>query len=93
MKKLLILTGPQGSGNHLMAKIFSTHPEVAGWTALSEKYWVTSISVPFINYGKESAHDLEKFIKKVKSIFMLLKATGLMRRSKRPQDETKPRYR
>ena len=29
--KLLILTGPQGSGNHLFAKIFSSHESVRGW--------------------------------------------------------------
>lgn len=40
MKKLLILTGPQGSGNHLMAKIFALHPDVGGWKELLERYWI-----------------------------------------------------
>lgn len=38
-KQLLILTGPQGAGNHLWSKIFSLHPEVYGWKSLLENYW------------------------------------------------------
>jgi hypothetical protein len=38
-KKILLLTGPQGSGNHLWSKIFSLHPEVFGWKTLLENYW------------------------------------------------------
>ena len=29
--QLLIITGPQGSGNHLFAKIFASHRSVYGW--------------------------------------------------------------
>ena len=29
--KLLILTGPQGSGNHLFSKLLSLHEDVVGW--------------------------------------------------------------
>jgi hypothetical protein len=36
---MLILTGPQGAGNHLWSKIFSLHPEVYGWKSLLENYW------------------------------------------------------
>lgn len=79
---LLIITGPQGSGNHLFSKIFSHHKDVYGWNALykntwvghdqevfqpywldpkklkdfdwtQSKYFVTSISCPFINVAKE----------------------------------------
>lgn len=38
-KKMLVLTGPQGAGNHLWSKIFSLHPEVYGWKTLLENYW------------------------------------------------------
>ena len=38
-KKMLILTGPQGAGNHLWSKIFSLHPEVFGWETLLDNYW------------------------------------------------------
>ena len=31
MAKILIITGPQGSGNHLYSKIFAMHPLVNGW--------------------------------------------------------------
>ena len=36
--RLIILTGPQGSGNHLLSKIFNTHPSVNGWD-MKNKYW------------------------------------------------------
>jgi len=50
MKKLLIITGPQGSGNHLFSRILSTHPKVGGWKALLEEYWVPSDLEPFAEY-------------------------------------------
>jgi len=39
-KKILVVTGPQGSGNHCWSKIFSSHAEVCGWSELTKKYWV-----------------------------------------------------
>jgi len=50
MKKLLIITGPQGSGNHLFSRILSTHKSVGGWKSLLEKYWVPSDEEPFAEY-------------------------------------------
>jgi hypothetical protein len=50
MKKLLIITGPQGSGNHLFSRILSTHPTVGGWKSLLTKYWVPSDEEPFSEY-------------------------------------------
>jgi hypothetical protein len=47
MKKLLIFTGPQGSGNHLWSKIFALHPEVTGWSALLDTYWIPHDQEPF----------------------------------------------
>lgn len=49
-KKLLIVTGPQGSGNHLFSRLFSKHPAVAGWEELLDKYWVPSDQEPFAEY-------------------------------------------
>jgi hypothetical protein len=50
MKKLLIITGPQGSGNHLFSRILSTHADVGGWKSLLDKYWVPSDEEPFAEY-------------------------------------------
>ena len=36
--KLLILSGPQGSGNHLFAKLFTMHPSVEGWPMLRDEW-------------------------------------------------------
>ena len=36
--KLLIVTGPQGSGNHLFAKLLSMHPAVIGWPMLKDEW-------------------------------------------------------
>ena len=52
-KKLLILTGPQGSGNHMWSKIFSQSEKVQGWTQLTKNYWVTHGLEPFTNIWKD----------------------------------------
>lgn len=49
-KKLLIITGPQGSGNHLFSRLLSLHPEVSGWEDLLDQYWVPSDQEPFADY-------------------------------------------
>lgn len=49
-KKLLIITGPQGSGNHLFSRLLSLHPDVSGWEELKDKYWVPSDQEPFAEY-------------------------------------------
>jgi hypothetical protein len=90
MKTLLILTGPQGSGNHMWSKIFALHPQVSGWSALLNTYWighdqepladcwqdpsqlsqrdwgthnyyVTSVSVPYINNGTATVPNFKTF--------------------------------
>jgi hypothetical protein len=61
-KKLLIITGPQGSGNHLFSRLLSLHPDVSGWEELKEKYWVPSDQEPFANYWvKPELLNLDKF--------------------------------
>lgn len=50
MKTLLILTGPQGSGNHLWSKIFALHPRVQGWRALLNDYWIGHDEEPWAQY-------------------------------------------
>ena len=49
-KKLVIITGPQGSGNHLFSRLLSLHPEVKGWEELLDKYWVPSDQEPYADY-------------------------------------------
>ena len=49
-KHLLIITGPQGSGNHLFSRLLSLHPNVSGWEELKDKYWVPSDLEPFADY-------------------------------------------
>ena len=49
-KKLLIITGPQGSGNHLFSRLLSLHSSVSGWEELKTKYWVPSDQEPFADY-------------------------------------------
>jgi hypothetical protein len=50
MKKLLIITGPQGSGNHFFSRVLSMHPEVSGWDEMLTQYWVPSDQEPFAEY-------------------------------------------
>jgi hypothetical protein len=53
MKTILILTGPQGSGNHLWSKIFALHPQVWGWQALLDNYWIGHDQEPFAQYWQD----------------------------------------
>ena len=50
MKTMLIITGPQGSGNHLFSKIFALHPDVYGWDELLDTYWIAHKDEPFANH-------------------------------------------
>jgi hypothetical protein len=47
---LLIITGPQGSGNHLFSKIFALSDQVQGWSALNKTYWIGHDQEPFAKY-------------------------------------------
>ena len=50
MKKLIIVTGPQGSGNHLFGRLLSIHDDVGGWKELMDNYWVPSDEEPFADF-------------------------------------------
>lgn len=55
-KQMLIITGPQGAGNHLWSKIFSLHPDVYGWKSLLENYWEPHrFNEPFAEYWRDPA--------------------------------------
>jgi hypothetical protein len=61
-KHLLIVTGPQGSGNHLFSRILSQHPEVEGWEDLKKEYWVPSDVEPFVDFWLDPAKlTIERF--------------------------------
>ena len=53
MKRLLILTGPQGAGNHMWSKIFALHPQVVGWSALLNRYWIPHDQEPWAEYWRD----------------------------------------
>jgi hypothetical protein len=50
--KMLIVIGPQGSGNHLFGKIFSLHDDVHGWKAAlkPDGYFIPHWYEPFNEY-------------------------------------------
>ena len=51
---MLILTGPQGAGNHLWSKVFSQHSAVYGWKSLLENYWEPHRTTePFAKYWRD----------------------------------------
>ena len=52
LPKLLIVTGPQGSGNHLLAKIFNLHPKVNGWNMMWQE-WQGHHLEPFQQYWQD----------------------------------------
>lgn len=47
MNTLVVLTGPQGSGNHLFAKLLALHPDVYGWKSLLTTDWEGHDKEPF----------------------------------------------
>jgi len=53
VKTVLILTGPQGSGNHMWSKVFAMHPQVTGWSALLNEYWIGHDQEPFADYWRD----------------------------------------
>lgn len=55
MRHLLIITGPQGSGNHLFSKIFAESPFAFSWEELREKYWVPHDKEPFVEAWRDPA--------------------------------------
>ena len=54
---LTIMTGTQGSGNHLFSKALGQNKNIFVWPSLQEKYWEGHDLEPFAEYWK----DPEKF--------------------------------
>jgi len=53
-KRLLIISGPQGSGNHVWSKIFALHPKVYGWKELNQTYWIGHDQEPFADCWQDT---------------------------------------
>lgn len=54
MAKMLILTGPQGAGNHLWSKVLSLHSKVYGWKTLLDNYWEAHrFAEPFAQHWRD----------------------------------------
>ncbi len=53
LPKLIILTGPQGTGNHLFSKILALNPVVYGWQDLLTEYWIGHDKEPFTEMWQE----------------------------------------
>ena len=53
MKTVLMAVGPQGSGNHLFAKVFALHPAVGGWKALLDQHWQAHHLEPFASFWED----------------------------------------
>ena len=51
--KILLITGPQGSGNHVFSKALSLHPEVKGWGELLDKYWIRHEFEPYADLFRD----------------------------------------
>jgi len=47
MTNILVITGPQGTGNHFFSKILSMHSDVHGWDQLLREYWINHDNAPY----------------------------------------------
>ena len=81
-KTILILTGPQGSGNHMWAKIFALHPWVAGWSALLNEYWIGHDQEPFADCWR-NPDQLKNFDWSVADYFVTSVSTPYMNNGER----------
>ena len=53
MTNILVITGPQGTGNHVFSKVLSIHKDVYGWDQLLREYWVNHDAAPFKDIWRE----------------------------------------
>ena len=53
MTNILVITGPQGTGNHVFSKVLSMHKDVYGWDQLLREYWVNHDGAPFKDIWRE----------------------------------------
>ena len=53
MTNILVITGPQGTGNHVFSKVLSMHKDVYGWDQLLREYWINHDAAPFKDIWRE----------------------------------------
>ncbi len=61
MSNILLISGPQGTGNHVFSKVLSMHKDVHGWDQLLREYWVNHDAAPYKNIwnNPEAIHDYD----------------------------------
>ena len=47
MANILVISGPQGTGNHVFSKVLSMHSDVHGWDQLLREYWINHDNAPY----------------------------------------------
>ena len=47
MANILVISGPQGTGNHVFSKVLSMHKDVHGWNQLLREYWINHDNAPY----------------------------------------------
>jgi len=58
MANILVISGPQGTGNHVFSKVLSMHSNVHGWDQLLREYWVNHDNAPYKDiWSKPAAID------------------------------------
>lgn len=53
--RILLLTGPQGSGNHVFSKCLALHREVRGWHDLLDNYWIRHEYEPNVKIWQDAS--------------------------------------
>ena len=79
---ILIITGPQGSGNHLFSKIFALSEQVHGWSALNQQYWIGHDQEPFADCWR-NPDQLKNFDWSVADYFVTSVSTPYMNNGER----------
>ena len=56
MANILVISGPQGTGNHVFSKVLSMHSNVHGWDQLLREYWVNHDNAPYKDIWNTPEH-------------------------------------
>ena len=56
MANILVISGPQGTGNHVFSKVLSMHSDVHGWDQLLREYWINHDNAPYKDIWNHPEH-------------------------------------